>query len=71
MPTNNKMGDRDTNNTNLGEDSVIIQGDHHNLCDKFDMSFTKDWDLIKIFPWRFSGIMDGLFLYHHQNTQSR
>ena len=25
MPTNNKMGDRDTNSTNSGEDSVIIQ----------------------------------------------
>ena len=38
------------------------QGDLQILCDKVDMSFTKDWELIKIFPWRFSGKMYGLFL---------
>ena len=48
----------------------IRKGDHHISRDKLDMSFTKDWALIKIFPWRFSVIMDGLFLYHHQNFKT-
>ena len=43
-----------------------FKGDRKRVFQKFDTSFTKGWNFIKIFPWRFSAILDGQSPYHHQ-----